>query len=142
MHECGGCLWLGMPYKKQLARKQETIDELMAPLLVAQGWDAAPLPILGMRTDIDAAMRASGYDPLRDGTVTAADGKLPAPRAFRYKAATPFAPGPDGAVRAGFYARGTHDIVGRAGMRCRGARRAASPERNRPPHRGARYSRL
>lgn len=111
MHECGGCLWLGMPYKKQLARKQETIDELMAPLLVAQGWDAAPLPILGMRTDIDVAMRASGYDPLRDGTVTAADGKLPAPRAFRYKAATPFAPGPDGAVRAGFYARGTHDIV-------------------------------
>ena len=33
------------------------------------------------------------------------------PRAFRYKAATPFAPGPRGRVRCGFFARGTHDIV-------------------------------
>ena len=33
------------------------------------------------------------------------------PRAFRHKAATPFAPGTRGRVRSGFYAAGTHRIV-------------------------------
>ena len=33
------------------------------------------------------------------------------PRAFRHKAATPFAPGTRGRVRSGFYAPGTHRIV-------------------------------
>ena len=37
--------------------------------------------------------------------------KYPAPRGFRHKAATPFAPGKEGAVRCGFFERGTHKIV-------------------------------
>lgn len=111
MRECGGCAWIGMPYRKQLARKQEVIDELFAPLLERFGWDAAPEAVLGMRADLGDAALQDGFDPVRDATVTVADGKLPAPRAFRHKAATPFAPGPDGAIRCGFYARGTHRIV-------------------------------
>lgn len=111
MRACGGCAWIGMPYKKQLARKQETIEELFAPLIAQFEWDVAPDAVVGMRADVGDAARKPGYDPLRDGTITAAEGKCPAPRAFRYKAATPFAPGPNGEVRSGFYARGTHDIV-------------------------------
>lgn len=111
MRACGGCAWIGMPYKKQLAHKQATIEELFAPLIAQFGWDVAPNAVVGMRADVGDAAREPGYDPLRDGTITAAEGKCPAPRAFRYKAATPFAPGPNGEVRSGFYARGTHDIV-------------------------------
>ena len=28
MHACGGCTWIGMPYRKQLARKQQAMEEL------------------------------------------------------------------------------------------------------------------
>lgn len=92
MNACGGCAWLNLPYRKQLARKQAAMAELFAPLLNAFAGDVA-------------------VDPIRGMGGTCEDGKLPAPRAFRYKAATPFAPGPDGGVACGFFARGTHDIV-------------------------------
>lgn len=91
MHECGGCIALNRPYKKQLAAKQAAMEELFAPLCEAEGITV---------------------DPIRGMGVTLGDpGKYPSPRAFRHKAATPFAPGKDGAVRCGFFARGTHRII-------------------------------
>ncbi len=93
MHACGGCTWIGMPYRKQLARKQQAMEELFVPLLDRMGWDVALDPVRGMGADAGAT------------------GKASAPRAFRHKAQTPFAPGPGGTVRCGLYARGTHDIV-------------------------------
>ena len=150
MHRCGGCAWLGVPYRKQLLRKQELVDELFAPLIERFGWDVAIDPVLGMRGEAGATREAGGGPasapqqrllheqpisgsslsgiegadlqtvPLQDDanvdffarrTVTAAEGKLPAPRRFRYKAATPFAPTREGGVRAGFFAAGTHRIV-------------------------------
>nr|WP_195419285.1 23S rRNA (uracil(1939)-C(5))-methyltransferase RlmD [Collinsella sp. D33t1_170424_A12] len=92
MRACGGCAWLNLPYRKQLARKQAAMEELFAPLLSAHAPKLALDPIQGMGGTCD-------------------DGKLPAPRAFRHKAATPFAPTVDGGVSCGFFARGTHDIV-------------------------------
>lgn len=88
MRTCGGCEWIGLPYKKQLKRKQAAMDELFLPLLERFGWNVEVSPILGMDT-----------------------GSGTAPRAFRHKAATPFAPGPNGSVQCGFFARGTHRIV-------------------------------
>ena len=86
MRECGGCSWLGLPYRKQLARKQTAMEKLFAGAM-----DPGVLrPIVPMAGTPDSPK---------------------SPRAFRYKAATPFAPGPRGRVRCGFYARGTHDIV-------------------------------
>lgn len=102
MRTCGGCEWLGLPYRKQLLRKQEAMDELFGPLLEQFGWDATVDPVQGM------GPAGPNGTPT---TVTADGGKLPSPRAFRYKAATPFAPGPRGRVHGGFYMRGTHDIV-------------------------------
>lgn len=92
MRECGGCAWLGMPYRKQLARKQRDMEELFEPLIARHRWTVAVEPVVGM----------GGRAGERD---------VPAPRAFRYKAVTPFAPGPRGQVRCGFFARGTHRIV-------------------------------
>ena len=113
MHACGGCAWLGMPYTKQLARKQEIVDALFAPLIARMGWGIAPEAVLGMRA---ARVETDALEPgpaevVAARTVTAAEGKLAAPRAFRYKAATPFAPGEGRTVRAGFFAAGTHRIV-------------------------------
>lgn len=93
MRACGGCAWLGIPYRKQLVRKQEAMENLFRPLIERMGWDAV--------IEATCGMGSKAGDP----------GKAPAPRAFRYKAATPFAPGPAGAVRSGFFARGTHTIV-------------------------------
>lgn len=93
MHACGGCAWIGVPYRKQLARKQAAMEELFEPLFSRFGWDVSIDPVQGM------------------GARAGDAGKAPAPRAFRYKAATPFAPGPNGSVRSGFFARGTHRIV-------------------------------
>ena len=93
MRACGGCAWLGIPYRKQLVRKQEAMENLFRPLIERMGWDAV--------IEATCGMGGKAGDP----------GKAPAPRAFRYKAATPFAPGPAGAVRSGFFARGTHTIV-------------------------------
>ena len=91
MHECGGCTWLNLPYRKQLARKQAAMEELFAPLVERHRWDVEVEPVHGMGG-------------------RAGEGPIPAPRAFRHKAVTPFAPGPRGQVRCGFFARGTHRI--------------------------------
>ena len=117
MRACGGCEWLGLPYRKQLARKQAAMEELFAPL----GLDIAIDPIVPMRaggigaispTGTNGADNSGGPEPRNaESEATAAPRPLASPRAFRYKAATPFAPGPRGRVRCGFYARGTHDIV-------------------------------
>lgn len=93
MRSCGGCEWLNLPYKKQLARKQAAMEELFEPLARRFDWDVSIDAIRGM------------------GAVFGESDKVAAPRAFRYKAATPFAPGPHGQVRAGFFARGTHQII-------------------------------
>lgn len=69
------------------------MEELFRPLIDRMGWNAAIAATCGM------------------GSKAGDPGKAPAPRAFRYKAATPFAPGRAGAVRSGFFARGTHTIV-------------------------------
>ena len=50
------------------------------------------------------------YKPVAESK-RAGEDALPAPRGFRHKAVTPFAPGPHGQVRCGFYTRGTHEIV-------------------------------
>ena len=86
MRECGGCEWLGLPYRKQLARKQAAMEELFGELLEPNVIQPI-VPMVGTEESPKS------------------------PRAFRYKAATPFAPGPNGRVRCGFFARGTHDIV-------------------------------
>lgn len=91
MKACGGCTALNRPYKKQLAAKQAAMEELFAELCEREGITV---------------------DPIRGMGVTLGDpGKYPAPRGFRHKAATPFAPGKEGAVRCGFFERGTHKIV-------------------------------
>ena len=91
MKACGGCTALNRPYKKQLAAKQAAMEELFATLCEREG---------------------ISVDPIRGMGVTLGDpGKYPAPRGFRHKAATPFAPGKEGAVRCGFFERGTHKIV-------------------------------
>ena len=91
MKACGGCTALNRPYKKQLATKQAAMEELFAELCEREGVAA---------------------DPIRGMGVTLGDpGKYPAPRGFRHKAATPFAPGKEGAVRCGFFERGSHRIV-------------------------------
>lgn len=91
MKACGGCTALNRPYKKQLAAKQAAMEELFASLCEREG---------------------IAVDPIRGMGVTLGDpGKYPAPRGFRHKAATPFAPGKEGAVRCGFFERGTHRIV-------------------------------
>ncbi len=79
--DCGGCEWLAVPYPIQLRRKQEQVEELLGAM--AREDDAALEPIRGMD------------EPVR----------------YRHKAATPFAHGPRGRVRCGFYAAGTHRIV-------------------------------
>lgn len=91
MRACGGCTALNCPYKKQLAAKQAAMEELFAELCEREG---------------------IAVDPIRGMGVTLGDpGKYPSPRGFRHKAATPFAPGKEGAVRCGFFERGTHKIV-------------------------------
>ena len=91
MKACGGCTALNRPYKKQLAAKQAAMEGLFAELCEREG---------------------VAVDPIRGMGVTLGDpGKYPAPRGFRHKAATPFAPGKEGAVRCGFFERGTHRIV-------------------------------
>ena len=79
--DCGGCEWLAVPYPIQLRRKQSQVEELLGTMAKKDG--AALEPIYGMD------------EPLR----------------YRHKAATPFAHGPRGSVRCGFYAAGTHRIV-------------------------------
>lgn len=79
---CGGCEWLAVPYPIQLRRKQEWTERLFEQVAREDGTELAP--IVGVPGE---------------------------PVAYRCKAATPFAPGPRGRVRSGFYAAGTHRIV-------------------------------
>ena len=90
MRACGGCEWLGLPYRKQLARKQTAMEELFRPFIQVDDIvpDPSSIPVEG-----------------REGA------RLISPRAFRYKAATPFAPGPHKTVRSGFFERGSHRIT-------------------------------
>lgn len=95
MRACGGCEWLGLPYRKQLMRKHAAMEALFTPVIEQHHWDVAVEPVVGMG---------------KDGPALASE-KPASPRRFRHKAATPFAPGDDGAVIGGFFARGTHRIV-------------------------------
>ena len=79
--ECGGCELLATPYPVQLERKTRAMERLYEPVCRACGVSVEP--VLGMDE----------------------------PRGYRYKAATPLAPGKRHSVRCGFYARGTHEIV-------------------------------
>ncbi len=79
---CGGCETLAVPYPIQLRRKQDQMRELFTDLLGACSEDTLR-PIVGMER----------------------------PLGYRNKAATPFAPGPRGRIRSGFYAKGTHRII-------------------------------
>lgn len=78
---CGGCEWLAVPYPIQLRRKQKEVEKLFSA--AAERDHATIEPIRGMED----------------------------PRAFRNKAATPFAPGKGGRIRSGFFAAGSHRIV-------------------------------
>jgi len=78
---CGGCEWLAVPYPIQLRRKQEAIEQLFSSIAEEDG---------------------ATIDDVRG---------MDEPLAYRFKAATPFAPGKSGRVRSGFYAAGTHRIV-------------------------------
>ena len=79
---CGGCEWLSVPYPIQLRSKQEQVQELLGPMVADAG--VAIQKIRGMEGE---------------------------PLAYRYKAATPFAPAGHGRMRCGFYAAGTHRII-------------------------------
>ena len=79
---CGGCETLAVPYPIQLKRKNAQVKELFDDLL-ASCEPGTLAPIVGMEH----------------------------PAGYRHKAATPFAPGPRGTIRSGFYAKGTHRIV-------------------------------
>lgn len=78
---CGGCEWLAVPYPIQLKRKQAGVEELFAEICRRDGCVIRPI---------------RGMDD---------------PRAFRCKAASPYAPGAKGRIRSGFYEAGTHRIV-------------------------------
>lgn len=77
--KCGGCELLAVPYELQLKRKQRAMEELFAEVVEQDG--ATLEPIRGMRK----------------------------PLAYRFKAASPYAPGKR--MRCGFYERGTHRLV-------------------------------
>ena len=88
--ECGGCEWLAVPYPIQLRRKQEWIQELFAQVI---------------SEDAPEVQGIVGMDE---------------PLAYRFKAASPYAPGPSrkqrhghgrAHMRSGFYAAGSHRIV-------------------------------
>lgn len=132
---CGGCEWIGIPYRKQLARKQSAMEELFGPIIEREGWSVRIAPIVGMEpgapgstvgrapagpSTVDSPQPSTVGDPDAPDTQTepgqartAADGARPprTPLGYRHKAASPFAPGPHGAIESGFFARGTHRIV-------------------------------
>lgn len=105
MHACGGCSWIGVPYKKQLMRKHAAMEELFAPLLAEFGWNITIDPVEGMGVGINTNAAAVSTSN------NVASQKITAPRGFRCKVTTPFAPGPNGEVLSGLFAAGTHNIV-------------------------------
>lgn len=78
---CGGCELLAVPYPIQLKRKQASIESLFSSMLAEDDTE---------------------LDEIRGMNI---------PLAYRYKAATPFAPAKGGHIRSGFYKAGTHRIV-------------------------------
>ena len=94
MRACGGCEWLNLPYRKQLTRKQRAMEELFATLIAELDLDCSVEPVRGM------------------GANAGDTGKIASPRGFRHKAASPFAPTGKNHIASGFFARGTHRIVG------------------------------
>ncbi|MGO5362246.1 23S rRNA (uracil(1939)-C(5))-methyltransferase RlmD [Collinsella bouchesdurhonensis] len=94
MRACGGCEWLNLPYRKQLTRKQHAMEELFGPLIAELDLDCSVEPVRGM------------------GANAGDTGKIASPRGFRHKAASPFAPAGKNHIASGFFARGTHRIVG------------------------------
>jgi 23S rRNA (uracil-5-)-methyltransferase RumA len=76
---CGGCELLAVPYELQLKRKQHAMAELFAEVIEQDG---------------------ATLEPIRS---------MQKPLAYRYKAASPYAPGKR--MRCGFYERGTHRLV-------------------------------
>ena len=88
--ECGGCEWLAVPYPIQLRRKQEWVERLFEQVI---------------NEDAPEVQGIVGMDE---------------PLAYRFKAASPYAPGPSrkqrhghgrAHMRSGFYAAGSHRIV-------------------------------
>ena len=59
MHSCGGCAWLGLPYRKQLARKHTAMRELFEPLIAQFDWDAQIEPVLGMGSSRESGSKSS-----------------------------------------------------------------------------------
>lgn len=94
MRACGGCEWLNLPYRKQLTRKQRAMEELFGSLIAELDLDCSVEPVRGM------------------GANAGDTGKIASPRGFRHKAASPFAPTGKNHIASGFFARGTHHIVG------------------------------
>lgn len=80
---CGGCELLAVPYEIQLKRKARMVHETFAQIIDEEKLGALLRALVGMDE----------------------------PKAYRYKAATPFAPGKRGRVRSGFYRAGTHKLV-------------------------------
>ena len=70
------------------------MEDLFGPLITEQNLDCRVEAVRGM------------------GATAGDTGKIAAPRGFRHKAASPFAPDEKGHIASGFFARGTHRIVG------------------------------
>ena len=90
---CGGCAWLAFPTASNLRAS-------IRPCVSSS--NRLSRNSTGMRR----SSRCSVWDlRAKAGPLTVTDTPLAAPRAFRHKAATPFAPAADGSVRGGFFAR-------------------------------------
>lgn len=70
------------------------MEELFGPLIAELDLDCSVEPVRGM------------------GANAGDTGKIASPRGFRHKAASPFAPAGKNHIASGFFARGTHRIVG------------------------------
>lgn len=70
------------------------MEELFGPLIAELDLDCSVEPVRGM------------------GANAGDTGKIASPRGFRHKAASPFAPTGKNHIASGFFARGTHRIVG------------------------------
>lgn len=79
--KCGGCQWQSLAYGQQLQAKQNQVQA--------------------------ALERIGGLTELPIAPILAA----PQPLGYRNKATYPLARGPEGSVKAGYYRRGTHQIV-------------------------------
>ena len=60
MRDCGGCEWLGLPYRKQLKRKHAAMVELYEPLIGRFGWNVHVDDALGMGPSREAGTRHRG----------------------------------------------------------------------------------